>query len=163
MSINFRHARPADLPAIMEIFNESADLPVNDEVELVTPDSRQSWFSSFNDRFPIWVAENASGVIAWCALEPFYHHPAYRFSAEISLYVSQSVQRQGIGKQFLDFVDHQVRNNLTIKTIIAYIYQGNLPSQSLFIKAGYQKWGQLKQVAVLKQRAYSLLIFGKTY
>lgn len=53
MSITFRRARPDDLGAIVAIFNESVDLPINDEVELITPASRRDWLAEFTDDFPL--------------------------------------------------------------------------------------------------------------
>lgn len=63
MTINFRRARSTDLGAIVTIFNESVDLPINDEVELITPDSRRAWLAEFDDDFPLWVAESAGQVV----------------------------------------------------------------------------------------------------
>ncbi|MFQ9706962.1 MAG: N-acetyltransferase family protein [Limosilactobacillus pontis] len=163
MAINFRRARPDDLHAIVAIFNESVDLPINDEVELVTPASRREWLAAFNDDFPLWVAEQDKRVVAWCGLEPFYPHPAYRFTAEISIYVGRPAQGQGIGRRFLSLVDQQVQARLPIRTIVAYIYQGNQASQHLFATAGFTHWGRLHQVANLNGKFHDLLIYGKTY
>ncbi|HJA27049.1 MAG TPA: GNAT family N-acetyltransferase [Candidatus Limosilactobacillus intestinigallinarum] len=163
MTINFRRARSTDLGAIVTIFNESVDLPINDEVELITPDSRRAWLAEFDDDFPLWVAESAGQVVAWCGLEPFYPHPAYRFAAEISIYVGRAAQGQGIGRCFLDLVDRQVHDHLPIKTIVAYIYRGNQASQHLFTTAGFTRWGQLHQIANLNGTFHDLLIYGKTY
>lgn len=163
MTINFRRARPTDLAAIVAIFNESVALPINDEVELITPASRRKWLAEFTAAFPLWVAEEADQVVAWCGLEPFYQHPAYRFAAEISLYVGRAVQGQGIGRRFLELVDRQVREQLPIRTVIAYIYQENQASQHLFTKAGFNYWGRLHQIANLNGTFHDLLIYGKAY
>ena len=163
MAITFRRAQSADLNKIVAIFNESVDLPINDEVELITPASRQEWLASFNDDYPLWVAEDNGNVLAWCGLEPFYPHPAYRFSAEISIYVGRVAQHQGLGRRFLNFVDQQVQTGLPIKTDVAYIYQGNQPSQKLFSSAGFTYWGTLHHIATLNDHLYDLLIYGRTY
>lgn len=163
MAIIFRRAQPADLNKIVAIFNESVDLPINDEVELITPESRREWLASFNDDYPLWVADDGGNVVAWCDLEPFYPHPAYRFSAEISIYVGQAAQHQGLGRRFLAFVDQQIRTGLLIKSVVAYIYQGNQPSQGLFKAAGFTYWGTLRHIATLNDRLHDLLIYGRTY
>lgn len=75
MSITFRRARPDDLGAIVAIFNESVDLPINDEVELITPASRRDWLAEFTDDFPLWVAEQDGRVVGWCGLEHFSPPP----------------------------------------------------------------------------------------
>lgn len=163
MPLVFRRACPSDLTAIVDIFNESVALPVNDEVEVITPASRHEWLTSFNDDYPLWVAVQNEQIVAWCGLQQFYPHPAYRFSAEISLYVAKSAQHQGIGRRFLAFVDRQIKDHLSIKTVVAYIYQDNLPSIHLFSTAGFTSWGRLYQITTLNHHSYDLLIYGRTY
>lgn len=157
-----RLARQEDLPAIVTIFNESAALPVNDEKELISVKSRQSWFDQFDSQHPLWVVVQNGEVVAWCGLEAFYHHPAYRYSAEISIYVANRAHRQGIGRKLLTFVDQQAPV-LNLHTIIAYIYQPNIASQHLFEKAAYQYWGQLKEISRLNHHFHSLEIYGKNF
>ncbi|MGN1283236.1 MAG: GNAT family N-acetyltransferase [Limosilactobacillus sp.] len=163
MTVVFRRARKTDLAKIVAIFNESVSLPINDEVELVTPESRRKWLNAFDDEHPLWVAVDDNEVVAWCGLEPFYPHPAYRASAEISIYVSKSAQQQGIGRRFLALVDQWARTHAATKTIVAYIYQGNKASQRLFASSGFEYWGTLHNIAMLNGKLHSLLIYGQTY
>lgn len=163
MAITFRLARATDLAKIVAIFNESVNLPINDEVELVTPESRRDWLDAFDDDHPLWVAVADDEVVAWCGLEPFYPHSAYRASDEISIYVSRSAQHQGIGHRFLDLVNQWARTHATTKTIVAYIYQENEASQRLFAASGFEYWGTLHNIAILNDELHSLLIYGRTY
>lgn len=155
-----RRAQPNDLTTIVAIFNESAHLPVNDESELISVASRRQWFTQFDDHHPLWVACQDQQVIGWCSLEPFYPHKAYRYSAEISIYVAKQAHRTGVGQKLLKNAD-KAAHKLNLHTIIAYIYQDNIASQRLFSKANYHHCGQLPEISNLNHRFHSLEIYYK--
>lgn len=157
-----RNAQKEDLPRIVQIFNESATLPVNDESELVSVESRQQWFAQFDTAHPLWVALIDKQVVGWCGLEPFYPHPAYRFSAEVSIYVAQSAHRRGTASALLKTAD-QFAATYGYKSLVAYIYQQNYGSQQLFAKAGYAHWGQLHNISTINHQLHSLEIYGKNF
>lgn len=157
-----RNAQKEDLPRIVQIFNESAALPVNDENELVSVASRQQWFAQFDAVHPLWVAVIGQQVVGWCGLEPFYPHPAYRFSAEISIYVAQCAHRHGVASALLKTAD-QFAAAHEYKSLVAYIYEQNYGSQRLFAKTGYAHWGQLHNISTVNNQLHSLEIYGKNF
>ena len=99
----------------------------------------------------------------WGGLGQFYPHQAYQFSAEISIYLASDTQERGYGKQILNFIDQQITDNLDIKTVIAYVYENNLPSQKLFQKCGYQQCGVLPQISIIDGELRTLKIFVKHF
>lgn len=162
--LSFRRALAEDLPIIVEIYNRAIPShDITDDEIPITVDSRQDWLAHFSDRFPIWVIKNEQAIIGWCSLEQFYPHPAYRFSAEISIYLSPTAQGHGYGQQVLHFIDQEIKKNLEIKTVVAYVYENNLPSQKLFQKCGYQQCGTLPQISVIAGNFRSLKIFVKHF
>lgn len=162
--IKFRRATPQDLSRIVAIYNSAVSShDITDDEMPIPVDSRQGWLNHFNDHFPIWVVISDSTLVGWCALGQFYSHPAYRFSAEVSIYLAPIVQGRGYGKQILAFIDHQINENLDIKTVIAYVYENNLPSQKLFQKCGYHQCGSLPQISVINDQPRTLKIFVKHF
>lgn len=162
--LHFRRAVHTDLPTIVTIYNAAVPShDITDDEMPITMESRRGWLKNFNDRFPIWVVEADDQIIGWCALEQFYPHNSYRFSAEISIYLTQDAQGHGYGRQILEFIDQQVNDHLDIKTIIAYVYENNLPSQKLFQKCGYQQCGALPQISVINGQLRTLKIFAKHF
>ena len=162
--INFQRAVPSELPQIVEIYNSAVPShDITDDEMPITVDSRQEWLNHFNDRFPIWVVKDESKIIGWCALGQFYPHRAYRFSAEISIYLAPDAQGHGYGQQILSFIDQQIKTTLDIKTVIAYVYENNLPSQKLFQKSGYQQCGSLPQISIINGELRTLKIFVKHF
>lgn len=163
MDYLIRRATAVDLPQIVEIFNEAIPLGVNDDTAPLEVIDRQEWFEQFDDTHPLWVMVDDYQVIAWCALEYFYPHPAYHHSAEIAVYVRSAFQNQHLGWALLQFVDQQINDHLAIQTVIAYIYAENTPSQHLFLTCGYEKWGELPQISHINGHFRNLLMFGKNY
>lgn len=160
MNYQFRLATIDDLPQIVEIFNQAIPSGVNDDTVPLEVVDRQEWFRQFDESHPLWVMVIDQRIVAWCALEYFYPHPAYHHSAEIAIYVRSEFQKQHLGQAFLEYVHHQIESQLAIKTVIAYIYAENLPSQRLFQRCGYTKWGSLPQISEINGQFRDLVVFG---
>src|SRR5579862_9338961 len=94
-----RSATEADLPAIVDIYNQSipAGWSTADTIPITVAD-RTEWFRQFDpDRRPIWVVEVDGQVIATAYLSSFYGgRPAYDATAEISIYVATAHHHRGI-------------------------------------------------------------------
>jgi len=160
--IQFERATRADLPAIVQIYNQNiAGHMVTADLAPVTVAERQGWFDRYSDQYPLWVARD-QGVRAWVGLEPFYGRAAYAHTAEISVYVDAAAQHQGLGQASLDFVQAQLPA-LNIDTVLAYVFSHNAPSQHLFAKNGFIVWGHLPDVAELAGQRRSLDILGRRF
>lgn len=162
--VTVRRAASTDYQTIIDIFNEAvAGKVATDESHAVTVADRQEWFAQFDDRHPLWVITVNDEVRGWCALEYFYPNHAYQDSAEIAIYISNQSHRQGLGRFLLNFVDQQVRSKLHFKTVVAYIYERNHPSQGLFNRCGFEYWGHLPCISKVAGEYRELKIYGKNY
>lgn len=159
-----RRALVDDRQAIIDIFNDAVrDKIATDEEHPITVADRLDWFAQFDERHPLWVATIDGQVVGWCALEHFYPHHAYADSAEIAIYIRKCAHRHGLGRALLEYVDQQIKSRLHFKTVIAYIYQHNQPSQGLFATCGYEHWGRLPNISKVNGEYHELEIFGKNY
>lgn len=165
MTINIRKAKETDLGAIVAIYDQAVtEREVTDDSHPVSVTSRRQWFAKFDHDHPIWVMTDNEEVIGWCSLEAFYGHPAYNYSREVSIYLADKVQAKGMGYQLLNFVCQQVeREHLPIKTIIAYIFEKNLASQRLFAKTGFEKIGELRQIARINGKWRTLMVYSRSF
>ena len=163
MDYQIRLATIDDLPTIVEIFNQAVPLQVNDESTPIKVADRREWFRQFDHTHPIWVAVVNGQVIAWCALEYFYPHPAYDHSAQIAIYIHEDYRGQHLGHDLLTYVQKQAEGNLDIRTVIAYIYVENNASYRLFTSCGYEKWGKLPQISKITGRMRSLYMMGRHF
>lgn len=165
MSIKFEIATHDELPTIVHIYNEIIPSRLaTADLEPVSVASREAWFAAFEpDRRPLWVMKTDTGAIAgWVSLESFYGRPAYGQTAEISIYIDEDFRHQGLGQQALDFVFNQLPT-LGLDTIVAFIFSHNRPSQGLFQKNGFARWGHLPDVAKMDGQRRSLDILGRQF
>jgi len=161
--MTFRDAHIDDLPRIVEIYNSTvAGRMVTADTEPVSVKSRLNWFNDHSsNKRPLWVIEDGvNKIIGWVSFQSFYGRPAYDATAEISIYLDESVRGKGVGKKVLE---HAIEScaALKIKTILGYIFSHNEPSIKLFKTFGFQEWGTFPNIAVLDGIERSVTIMGK--
>jgi L-amino acid N-acyltransferase YncA len=161
--MTLRDAKPADLPAIVAIYNSTiAGRMVTADTEPVSVESRLKWFQDHTPgRRPLLVVEEENGaIIGWVSLRDFYGRPAYQCTAEVSIYLDPAARGKGLGKYLLDTMLKQAPA-YGVFNLLGFIFAHNEPSLRLFRKAGFEEWGNLKEVAILDGVHRSLIIMGK--
>ena len=160
--MQFRNATRDDLPRIVEIYNSTVSTRmVTADTEPVSVASRVKWFEDHSpDKRPLWIVEDNNGTIGWVSFQSFYGRPAYNFTAEISIYLDESVRGKGVGKKVLE---HAINScgALKVKTILGYIFSHNEPSIKLFKTFGFEEWGKFPNIAMLDGIERSVTIVGK--
>lgn len=143
-----RPATHADLPGILEIYNDAVlKTTASYDYEPRTLEHRTQWFEDRQrDGYPVFVAvDEAGSVVGWSALNPYHARMGYRFTAENSVYVAESVRGQGIGQLLLGpLIDAAKTRGL--HAIIAVIDAENEASIRLHAKFGFEKVGYFKEV-----------------
>jgi phosphinothricin acetyltransferase len=161
MSATIRNATLEDLPAIVAIYN--AAIPgrmATADLEPVSVDSRRTWFNehSSNAR-PLWVLEEGDEIKGWLSFQSFYGRPAYRATAELSVYIATDAQRRGYARKL---VAEAIRRapEFGLKTMLGFIFGHNAPSLALFGSYGFEQWAHLPRVAEMDDIERDLLILG---
>ncbi len=151
-----------DLPKIVEIYNQTiASRIVTADLEPVTLESRINWFHTHNTQTrPLWVWLEDEEITAWISFRDFYGRPAYRHTAEISIYIDENYRGKGLGKKLLAYALAQCED-LQIHTLLGFIFAHNIPSIKLFQDFGFEKYGHLPEVALLDNDLRDLIILGK--
>jgi phosphinothricin acetyltransferase len=162
MSLSYRDATLDDLPAIVAIYNATVpSRQVTADLEPVSVESRLAWFRAHGpDARPLWVVETGGRVVAWVSFSDFYGRPAYRHTAEISIYLDEAVRGQGLGKALLAEALAKAPA-LKIDTALGFIFGHNEASLNLFRRFGFTDWGTLPRVAVLDGVERDLVILGR--
>ena len=147
--MTIRLATENDLPSIVDIYNQAVALGnATADTEPTTLESRRNWLASHKpDQHPVYVEESLGAVRGWCSLSPYRAgRKALRHTAEISYYVDNQFQRQGIASRL---VKHAMQDcaRLQIKTLFAIILDTNQGSIALLEKFGFEQWGYLPGVA----------------
>jgi phosphinothricin acetyltransferase len=160
MELRIRHATENDLPAIVDIYNQS--IPGGWSTADTRPISvadRVDWFRKFDPaRRPIWVAEIDGAIVATAYLSSFYAgRPAYDATAEISVYVSTAAQRQGIGRLLKEFVIGECPR-LGVTTLLSMHFDHNAATQRINDSLGFERLGHLTEIALVQGQKRGLVI-----
>ena len=157
------HATEEDLIQIVAIYNQSiAGKQATADLQPVTPAQRQAWFNQHHPAsHPIYVVKDRQGnMAAWGSFSHLYQRPAYHISSEISIYVADEYQRQGIARQLLSWMLQQALS-LGICNVVALIFAHNQPSIRLFQDLGFEQWGRLPQICDMDGFYADVLMLGK--
>lgn len=154
-------AKLTDLPAIVDIYNSTiAGRMVTADLEPITVESRHSWFEEHEpSRRPLWVMRRDGKVLAWISLQSFYGRPAYDATAEVSIYVDESLRGTGAGSRLLEKAIAE-SPALGVHTLLGFVFGHNVPSLKLLQKYGFESWANLPRVAVLDGVERDLVILG---
>jgi L-amino acid N-acyltransferase YncA len=157
-----RLAQNADLPAIVEIYNQAIETRQSTgDIQPVRVEDRLAWSQEHPpEKYPIFVAEVDDQVAGWCSLSAYRPgRAAFRFTAEISYYIAFSHHRQGIGTAL---VAHAMTAcpSLQIRHLFAIVLEGNEGSIRLLKKMGFEKWGTLPRVADFDGKEVDHLYYG---
>jgi len=159
-NMQIRIAEINDLAAIVNIYNSTIpSRMVTADTQSVSVSEKLDWFNNFQEPRPIWVAIENEKVIAWLSFKSFYGRPAYAGTIEIAIYIDEQFRAKGIGKTILQFAIAAAKER-NIHTLLAYIFEHNLPSIQFFQKNGFVNYGVVPEIAVMDQNHYSLGIYG---
>ena len=164
--ITVRDATEDDLPAIIEIYNESIPAGRSTaDTEPITVKERLDWFRKFDaKKRPIWVALDQEQIVGCIYLSWFYGgRPAYDKTAEISTYIAASHQGKGIGTMLKErMIDACPR--LGVENLLSMYFDHNEATQRLNDKFGFEGVGDLPEIAEVfgKKRGLRISLLGIT-
>ena len=157
-----RDASEADLPAIVEIYNEAIRGRVSTaQLDEVSVKQRLPWFRQHSKKsHPLWIAAIDGQIAGWFSFHSFIRRAAYCGTAEISVYVSERFRRRGVGKALLGkAIAHSSKLNLS--ALLGLIFEHNAPSLHLFERMGFERWGFLPRVAQVDGVERGVVIMGR--
>lgn len=161
--MQFRNATPEDLPVIVSIYNSTiAGRMVTADTDPVAVADKLPWFNQHNQHArPLWMVEDdAKKTIGWVSFQDFYGRPAYKGTAEISIYIDEHERGKGYGKKILQYAIDK-SPDLHIDTLLSFIFAHNTNSLQLFLNLGFEEWANLKDIALLDDQRRSLKILGR--
>lgn len=159
--MSIRPAELKDLTAIVEIYNQAiATCRSTSDLEPFTVEEKTSWFEDHNSEYPIYVYEVDQKVVGYLYFTAYrMGRKALRSTAEISYYIHNDYQRQGIGTKMMGFAMTKCKE-LNFKTLIAILLEWNTASVKLLEKFGFEQWGRLPDIADFDGELCSHLYYG---
>lgn len=158
--MTLRRAEYKDLTRVLEIYNSSIESRMSTaDTSPVTIKSRQDWFALRSKNRPLLIYEELGKILGWASIESFNDRPAYKNTAELSVYIDQLHLGAGLGTKILAEVV-ALLPDLGVNNAIAKIYSHNAASLKLFSKFGFKRWGELPDVCEVDGQSYSVSILG---
>jgi L-amino acid N-acyltransferase YncA len=175
-AIAIRAATEADAAAICLIYNQGIeDRIATLETELRTPEERRQWMAARGPRHPVFVAEAArpsdeaarrpsgedkSTVVGWSSLNAFNPREAYRYVADLSVYVERSWRGRGVGRRLLEHLIEQARA-LGYHKMMLSTFPFNASGVALYERMGFTRAGVFREMGQLDGRWIDTLIMEK--
>jgi L-amino acid N-acyltransferase YncA len=162
LQLKLRDAQTADLPAIVAIYNQTVpSRMVTADTEPVSVESRVPWYQAHSpESYPLWILEVDGDTVGWLSLQAFYGRPAYKKTAELSVYIDEQYRGRGIGMLATTEAISRVKA-MGFYTLLGFVFAHNLPSLALCRKVSFEQWGYLPKVAELDGKKRDLVILGK--
>ncbi|MCA8924680.1 MAG: N-acetyltransferase [Planctomycetes bacterium] len=160
--LTVRVAGAADLPGIVEVYNQAVAVQATADLDPVTVAGRQGWFAAHDpQRYPILIAERGGTLAGWVSLSP--HRPgrrAVRRAAEVSYYVHRDHRRQGVATSLVNAALERCPA-LGVDVVFAIVLADNVASLALLERLGFARWGLLPEVADFDGRRVGHVYCGK--
>lgn len=137
--IQSRPAEPRDAMVIAAIYNVGIQRrTATFETRLRTGDDILMWLD--DPLHPVLVAEDDGQIVGWASASTYRSRACYEGIAEISIYIDDDRQGQGIGKQLMRaFVDACEEAGLW--KLVSRIFVENAASRALCQRCGFREVG----------------------
>lgn len=163
--LTIRPSQPLDLPAITAIYRHHV-LHGTGTFEIEPPsvaDMSSRRQDVLDKQLPWLVAEAEDGsILGYAYANWFKPRPAYRFSAENSVYVTDAARGQGIGRLLLDALCTQCEATGVRKLIAVIGDSANHGSVGVHRAAGFSPVGTLRSVGWKFERWLDVVMMEKS-
>ena len=145
--MDVRAATESDLPAINAIYNfYVATSPATFDLEPMTNQWRRDWCAARKSAgLPVLVAESGGQIAGWCCLSPWSPKPAYRSTADESIYIADGFRGQGAGRALLGAILGEARA-LNLHVVMAGIVACQEASLALHRSLGFVEAGRYRHM-----------------
>lgn len=154
-----RDATPADLPRIVEIYNDI--LATTDAIWLDDPvdlEDRTRWLAGrAAQNYPVIVAEEDGRILGYASYGDFRAFRGYRLTVEHSVHLAPEARGRRLGRLLMEALIDRAR--ATGKHVmVGAIGAANEASIALHGKLGFQHVGLMPQVGIRQGRWLDLVL-----
>jgi L-amino acid N-acyltransferase YncA len=161
--IRLRDATQADVSSICAIHNQGIeDRVATLDVDLHTLAEQRAWFNRHGPRHPVIVAEAVGDTVGWASLNQFSARVAYRFVADLSVYIERGWRGKGVGTLLLREIDARARI-LGYHKIVLSAFPSNQAGMRLYEKFGFRTVGIYREQGLIDGRWVDTIIMEKLF
>ena len=137
MSIRIRAITDEDIAAVCELYNHYViNTTITFETEPLSVEEYTERVKGVCARYPFLVAEDEGRIVGFAYLSPFNVRHAYRFVADLSLYVDHDEKGKGIGSLLMKAIEEEARN-MHLHQLFSLITSENENSRTFHEKHGF--------------------------
>lgn len=155
-----RFATAADAPALLAIYNESIPTNVTFEYELPSVEEFARRIVTMSAVYPYLVAEENGVPVGYAYAHQIGERAAYRYGAELSIYLSASACGKGLGKKLYAVLMDLLRLQ-GIRTVYGLVASPNPASEALHRGFGFHLMGKQRNAGYKNGGWIDLLWFEK--
>ncbi|KKX28107.1 GNAT family N-acetyltransferase [Rhizobium sp. LC145] len=146
-AIEIRDATEADLPGILEIYNDAvANTTAIWSETLVDLKNRQEWLAARKSRgFPVLAAISDGKVVGYASYGDWRAFDGYRHTVEHSVYVHKAARGLGIGRSLMRALIERAAD-AKVHVMIAGVGAENPASIRLHESLGFRMVGRFSEV-----------------
>ncbi len=110
-----------------------------------TIETKKEWFNNHSDEYPLLCYMNNNGtILGWASLSKWSEKTGYRFTSEISIYVSKNAHNSGIGTALIQECLNKAKKS-KLHCIVSRIDSENKVSLALHKKFGFTEVGVMRE------------------
>jgi L-amino acid N-acyltransferase YncA len=157
MNLKITPMRPADWPAVREIYGEGMATG-NATFETELPDW-EKWNSSHRQDCRL-IAREGEQILGWAALSPVSARRVYAGVAEVSVYVAAAARGGGVGQALLRMLIEESERH-DIWTLQAGVFPENIASIALHKHCGFCEVGLRHRIGKLGETWRDVLLLER--
>lgn len=161
-TVIIRPTMQADLPAILDIYNDAVVHTTaiwNEHLSDLA--GRLTWWQQRVDAgFPVLSAQLDGACVGYATYGPFRPNDGYKHSRELSVYVDAAHRGHGIASLLMQALEDHARAH-DVHVLVGGIEAGNTASIALHKKHGFSETGRLPQVGRKFDRWLDLVLMQK--
>lgn len=147
MAMHIRDATPADLPAMLAIYNDAILTSTSSwDYEPWSPVQHADWYAhKAENGFPLLVAVEGDQLLGYATYGEFRPKIGYAATCEHSVYVHDAARGRGVGSGLMqELIDRARRSG--VHSMIGAIAADNEASLALHTRLGFVEVGRLPEV-----------------
>ncbi|MCI8552253.1 MAG: N-acetyltransferase [Lawsonibacter sp.] len=159
--MTLRFAAPEDVSALLSIYERYISTPITFEYTLPSLEEFARRVASVQTFYPYLVAEENGELLGYAYAHRIAERAAYRWGAELSIYLRPDAVRRGLGKQLYQSLIALLRLQ-GVRTVYGLVASPNPASEGLHRSLGFHRMGVQRNAGYKNGRWVDLIWFEQS-